>query len=76
LRREREKKKTKERKLQRVRKEVLRATKTIYIELLASRSPPAFHQNNESFGESKDVEKALRHSTIVGEGLEETLKDL
>ncbi len=74
MRREREKKKTKEIKLQRVRKEVLRATGTIHIELLASRSPLAFHENNESSRERKDVEKTLRRSTIVGEGLEGTLK--
>jgi hypothetical protein len=44
LRRKREKKESKERKLQRVRKEVFRLTGALYIELLASRSPPTFHE--------------------------------
>jgi hypothetical protein len=40
--------------LQRVRNKVFRTTGTICIEPLASRSPPAFHENSESSGESKD----------------------
>jgi hypothetical protein len=42
LKRKKEKKEVEERELQRVRKEVFRATKVIYIEPFASRPPPTF----------------------------------
>ncbi len=59
MRRKREKKKTKERELQRVRKEVFRVIRTIYIEPLALRPPLEFLESSESFGESKDVEQEI-----------------
>jgi hypothetical protein len=34
--------------LQKVRKEVFKAIEVIYIELLASKPPPAFHESSES----------------------------
>jgi hypothetical protein len=40
--------KEKRRKLQKVREEVVRAVGAIYIEPLASRPPPAFHESSES----------------------------
>jgi len=55
LRRKKEKKEIEERKLQKVRKEILRAIGTIYIEPLASKPPLAFHDNNESFGKSRYI---------------------
>jgi hypothetical protein len=31
----------------------------IYIELLASKPPPAFQKNNENFGEERNVEREI-----------------
>lgn len=80
MRKKREKKQTKERKLQRVRKEVFRATKVIYIEPFASRPPPTFWKSSESFGQGKNIEQknfeVLKCATTMGERLEKTLKDL
>jgi hypothetical protein len=65
--------------LQRVREEVFRATRAVYIESLASRPPPTFHESNESSKENKHAKqkkfKTLRCVIIVG-GLEKTLRDL
>ncbi len=77
LRRQKEEKEGEERKLQKVRKEAFIVTSEIYIETLASRSPLVFRKNNESFKEERDIGQeifeALKHVSIVGEGLEETL---
>ncbi len=54
--REREKKEAKEGELQRVKQEVFRATKAIYIEPRTSRSPPIFQESNESSREGRNVE--------------------
>ncbi len=63
--------------MQRVREEAFRATRAIYIEPFASRSPLESQKKSESYGEEKDVESeifdALKHVIIVGKGLEETL---
>ncbi len=59
MRRKKEKKNTKERELQRVRNEVFKVIKTIYIEPLALRPPFEFLESSESFGESKDVEQEI-----------------
>ncbi len=56
LRKERKKKKGNEKELQKVREEVFKTIRAIYIEPLASRAPPAFRESNESFGESRNVE--------------------
>ncbi len=73
-------KKKEEKKLHKMRKEVLKATKLIYIEPLTSRSPLAFQESNKSSKEEKNVEReifeALQHVAIVGEGFEETLRGL
>jgi hypothetical protein len=62
--------------LQRVRKEAFRITSAIYIEPLASMSPPVFPKSSESFGEERDVKQeifeALKRVTTVG-GLQKTL---
>ncbi len=48
--------------------------------MFTSRPPLAFQENNENFREEINVEreilKALWHVAIVGEGFEETLRDL
>lgn len=79
LRREKERKETNERELQRATKEVYKTIRVIYIELLASRSPPTFHERNENFREGRDVEEeifeTLRCVAPMG-GLEETLREL
>ncbi len=79
LRRKREKE-TEEKELQKVRKEVFRATGSIYIEPFASRSPLAFCENSENSKGSKDkgeeiLERLRRYATIK-KGLEETQRDL
>ncbi len=56
LRKERKMKKGNEKELQKVRKEVFKTIKAIYIEPLASRAPPTFCESSESFGESRNVE--------------------
>jgi hypothetical protein len=43
--------------LQRIREEVLKATKVIYIEPLASKPPPTFQENNESSRKDKNIER-------------------
>jgi hypothetical protein len=74
----RKRKEEEERELHRVRKDVFRAIKAIYIEPCTSR--PTSRELNESFGEEKDVEResfeALRRVTITRERLEKTLRDL
>jgi hypothetical protein len=77
LRKQREENKKEENELQRIRKEIFRATKIIYIELFASRPPPVFQESNTNFGEERNVEneifEALKHVVTMGEELEETL---
>ncbi len=74
------KKKRKEKKLQRIRKEVFRTTKAIYIEPLASRPPPTFQKSSKNSREEKNIEgkilEALQHAPTMGEGLEKTLQGL
>jgi hypothetical protein len=45
--------------LQRIREEVFRAIEIIYIELLASRPPPAFQGSGESFEKKRNIEKEI-----------------
>ncbi len=63
--------------MQKVREEAFRATRTIYIERLASRLPPIFWESSESLGEEKNVKheifEALKHVTTMGKGLGKTL---
>ncbi len=76
--RRRKDKKGEKREMQRVREEVFVATTVIYIEPLASRPPLVFWENNESYGEEKDVEheifETLKRVVIMGEGFEKTLQ--
>jgi hypothetical protein len=69
-----------ERELQKIREEVFRATREIYIEPLASRPPFAFQESSESCEEERNIKrkiiKALQHAATMGEGLEETLQGL
>lgn len=66
--------------MQRIRHEAFRTTRAIYIEPFASRVPLVFLESTKSYGEWRDVKweilEALRCVTTMGEGLEETLKDL
>jgi hypothetical protein len=77
LRKQKKEKEGEERELQRVKKEDPRTTSVIYIEPLASRPPPIFQENSESYGEERDVEheifEALKCVAIVEEGFEKTL---
>jgi len=79
LKREKEEKEAKEKELQRVREEAFRVIRAIYIEPFASRLPLVFQENNESYGEERDVEceifEALKCATTMGERFEETLQD-
>lgn len=72
-----EKRKREEIKLKKIRKEIFRATRAIYIKLLASILPLIFQENSQSFGEEINIEReifdALQCATIMGEGFEETL---
>jgi hypothetical protein len=56
LRRKKAKKEIEERELQKVRKEILRAIGTIYIESFASKPPLAFHENIKFW--KKQIHKA------------------
>jgi hypothetical protein len=66
--------------LQKIREEIFRATKAIYIEPLASRPPFAFKESNESCENERNIEReileGLQHVATMGEGLEETLQGL
>lgn len=79
MRREREEKEAKEGKLYKIKEEIFRATRAIYIEPLASRPPPIFWKSNESFRGGRDVEseifEALKHVVTMGR-FEETLCSL
>jgi hypothetical protein len=55
LRRQIEEKEGEEIKLQRIRKEAFRATCVIYIESLASMSPPRFQKSNESSRKERNI---------------------
>jgi hypothetical protein len=62
--RERVKKKKKEKEreeseLKKIRKEVFRVIKAVYIEPLVSRPPPIFGESSESFREERDIEKEI-----------------
>ncbi len=63
--------------MQIIREEAFRATRVIYIEPLTSRPHPIFWESSENSREGKNVEQeifeALKHVSIVGEGLEEIL---
>ncbi len=66
--------------MQKVKEEAFRAIGVIYIEPFASRLPPVFWDNSESYGEERDVKhesfEALKHVAIVGEGFEKPLQGL
>ncbi len=56
MRRQRKDKEGEEREMQKVREEVFRATRVIYIEPpLVSKPPLVFRKNSESYGEERDV---------------------
>ncbi len=75
---EKRKKEREEKKLQRIKKEVFRAIKAIYIEPFASRlTAPTFQESSKNSREEKNIEReileALQHVVTMGERLEETL---
>jgi hypothetical protein len=49
----------KERELQKIREEVCRTTRAIYIEPLASRPPFAFQESSESCEEERNIERKI-----------------
>jgi hypothetical protein len=49
--------KEKEKKLQKIREEVFKTIRVIYIELLVSRPPPIFQENSESSRKERNIER-------------------